>query len=151
MNSRTVVGEISWYKFSWNSERKSKFKIMQAFRAVKRLQGTLPRWGGAQNVGSSIEECLNIAACTLVDAPSMPFMLNTRTRTLTSAAMSEPEPEDQGSEQIFEIQQDDESQLEILEPPDVPSIMNLPDSIDAIGRLNPELREAMEKSALFSM
>ncbi|KAL4543689.1 hypothetical protein Ndes2437B_g01504 [Nannochloris sp. 'desiccata'] len=124
---------------------------MYSLRAVKRLQGALPRWFGLPSSGAaSIEDCLGAAGSTLVDPPWVPYMLKSRTRTLTSAAQRENRVEERITEVVDEIN-NGHVELETAETRATTEIiLNMPDNIDTIGGLNPELREAMEAHASFS-
>lgn len=129
------------------------FKLMMySLRVVKRLQGALPTWFGLpSSSGASITECLGAAgSTTLVDPPCVPFMLNSRTRTLASAAHRETRVEERTTEAFDEIdsRHDEFETAETLATTE--NILNIPDNLDTIGGLNPELREAMEAHAIFS-
>jgi hypothetical protein len=125
---------------------------MYSLRVVKRLQGALPRWFGLPSSNAaSVEECLGAAGSTLVDPPCVPFMLKSRTRTLTSAAHREARVEERTTEVVDEIDNNRNDELETAETlATTENILNMPDNLDTIGGLNPELREAMEAHASFS-
>jgi hypothetical protein len=126
---------------------------MYSLRIAKRLQGALPRWFGAglPNSGAASIECLGAAGSILVDPPCMPYMLKTRTRTLTSAAHREASIEERPREVVDEININPQDELELAENlATTENILNIPDNLDIIGGLNPELREAMEAHANFS-
>jgi hypothetical protein len=127
---------------------------MYSLRVAKRLQGALlPRWFGAglSNSGAaSFEECLGAAGATLVDPPCVPFMLKSRTRTLTSAAHREARVEEPTTEVVDDFI-NNQHEVETAETfATTENILNIPDNLDVIGGLNPELREAMEAHANFS-
>ena len=122
---------------------------MYSLRAAKRLQGALPRWFGA-GLANSTEECLGAAGSILVDPPCMPYMLKTRTRTISSAAHREARVDEQTTE-VVDAMNNRHDELETAESlATTETILNIPDNLDIVGGLNPELREAMEAHASFS-
>lgn len=126
---------------------------MLALRLGKRLQGVLPHWLRAAPACSAttVEDCLSVTGATLIDSLSTPYMFNSRTRTLTSASLSEDRVDESSWEALDDQIPDEVAQLETAVSVGVPkTVLNLPQSIAEIGRLNPELREAMEASASFA-
>ncbi len=92
-----------------------------------------------------------MTGATLIDSLNTPYMFNFRTRTLTSASLSEDRIEESSWEALDDQIPDEVTQLETAVSEGAPkTVLNLPKSIAEIGRLNPELREAMEASANFA-
>jgi hypothetical protein len=80
----------------------------------------------------------------------MPYMLKTRTRTLSSAAHREARVDEQTTE-VVDAMNNRHDELETAESlATTETILNIPDNLDIVGGLNPELREAMEAHASFS-
>ena len=115
---------------------------MQSLRAVKRLQGALPQWLRGITA-SSVEESGSLGVFTLVEAPSVSYMLRNRTRTFTSAAMASREYYDLNGQAVEDdIVPEEFETIEAAATMD--TVHKLPTDINEIGRLNPELLEAMQ-------
>ena len=70
---------------------------------------------------------------------------------LTSASLPEERGEESSWEALDDIGQDASTQFEISDDFSSPhTVLNLPQSLEEIGRLNPDLREAMEAHASFA-
>ena len=127
---------------------------MLTLRIGQRLQGVLPNWLRATPACSStsIEDALSVTgATTLIESVSTPFMFSSRTRMLTSASLPEERGEESSWEALDDIGQDASTQFEISDDFSSPhTVLNLPQSLEEIGRLNPDLREAMEAHASFA-
>lgn len=108
---------------------------------LRRFQGALFQGGlSAPAPFEVVDELLQSAA--LVDTPWMPYMHMCRTRTLTSAALyADGQPGPEYTEEPVDRRLVQPATLFEKLDLDIP---NLPTDINEIGRLNPELKEAME-------
>lgn len=114
---------------------------MRQFRgAWPRLFGLVPKSNAATNSVRTLED--TFANSVSIDVPSAPYSWTSRSRTFNSAALLEYDRSDEVNDQPTKVI--------VLDSQREESILTIPEDINEIGRINPQLRAAMEAHANFS-